>query len=122
MTTTDRNPHRAGVLTPKERAFYEAAMDDLDRARVPFLVGGAYALAQYTGIERHTKDFDIFVRRGSCDDALEALRQAGHEVETTFPHWLGKARQGEHFIDLIYASGNGVACVDQSWFEHAEEG
>ena len=29
---------------------------------MPFLVGGAYAFARYTGIERHTKDFDVFVR------------------------------------------------------------
>jgi hypothetical protein len=26
---------------------------------VEFLVGGAYALAQYTGVERDTKDFDL---------------------------------------------------------------
>ena len=41
----------------------------------------------------------------------------------TFPHWLAKAfaDDAEHtpFVDLIYRSGNGVAEVDDEWFEHA---
>ena len=42
--------------------FYLQAMKILDRSGVPYLVGGAYALACYTGIVRHTKDFDTFMR------------------------------------------------------------
>ena len=37
----------------------------LNESGVPFLVGGAYALAKHAGIERHTKDLDIFVRRAA---------------------------------------------------------
>ena len=36
-----------------------------------------------------------------------------------FPHWLGKIHRGEHFMDMIFSSGNGVARVDDLWFEHA---
>ncbi len=36
-----------------------------------------------------------------------------------FPHWLAKVHCGDPFIDLIFSSGNGVARVDDRWFEHA---
>jgi hypothetical protein len=56
---------------------------------VPFLVGGEYALAHYTGIIRHTKDFDIFVYPHHCAYTLEVLYTTGYYTELTFPHWLG---------------------------------
>src|SRR5207245_494609 len=52
-------PTPAEMLDPRSRAFYRRVMETLDRSDVPFLVGGAFALAQYTGIIRVTKDFDI---------------------------------------------------------------
>ena len=36
------------------------AIEVLLEAEVPFLVGGAYAFATYTGIYRDTKDLDLF--------------------------------------------------------------
>lgn len=88
---------------------------------VPFLVGGAYALAVYAGVERHTKDFDIFVRPADARKALDTLGAAGYRTEMTFPHWLGKAYGDEDFIDVIFSSGNGVAVVDDEWFEYSME-
>ncbi len=35
------------------------------------------------------------------------------------PHWLGKVYGIEAFIDVIFRSGNGVAEVDDGWFENA---
>ena len=49
------------ALTSHTCTFYRQALLALQTAQVPFLVGGAYALAHYTGITRHTKDIDIFV-------------------------------------------------------------
>jgi hypothetical protein len=91
----------------------------LDAAGAQFLVGGAYALARYTGIERHTKDFDLFVRRRDLDTVFEALAGAGCRTELPYPHWLGKAHCEDHFIDVIFSSGNGVVQVDDEWFAHA---
>ncbi len=109
-------------LTPEASDFYLRAMALLDEAEVPFLVGGAYAFARYTGIVRHTKDFDVFIRPGNFDRAQEALARGGCDLEQSFPHWLGKAYCGENFVDLIFSSGNGVARVDDLWFEHAVDG
>ncbi len=49
-------------LDPRTSRFYVNALAVLAEAKVPYLLGGAYALAHYTGIARHTKDLDLFVR------------------------------------------------------------
>jgi hypothetical protein len=106
-------------LDPETRAFYCRALHRLRDAGVPFLVGGAYAFERYTGIARHTKDLDIFVRQTDYQRALAALEADGCRGEVPFPHWLAKAYCGEHFVDIIFGSGNGIAPVDDQWFEHA---
>jgi len=109
-------------LDEQSRDFYRRALSLLDRNGVDYLVGGAYAFARYTGIERHTKDFDIFIQRDDFDRAADTLTRAGYQAELTFPHWLGKAFQGDDFIDLIFSAGNGVAVVDELWFDKAVDG
>lgn len=109
------------ILDKEARLFYCSAMEALERGKVPFLVGGAFAFSRYTGIVRHTKDFDIFLKFEDLPQARQTLEQAGYRTELTFPHWLAKAYhpQGEYFIDLIFCSGNGIARVDNAWFEYA---
>ena len=109
-------------LDHQSREFYRNAMQLMKDGGLRFLVGGAYAFARYTGIERHTKDFDVFICRNDFPLAERIFREAGYETEQTFPHWLGKAFRGEDFIDLIYSAGNGVAQVDETWFENAVPG
>jgi Aminoglycoside-2''-adenylyltransferase len=101
------------------RRFYRDVLTSLERANVPVLVGGAFAFSHFTGIQRPTKDFDLFVRREHIERALATLADAGFHTELTFPHWLGKARSDEFLVDLIFGSGNGVAPVDDMWFENA---
>jgi len=115
-------PHPA-PLSPEIAAFYRNAMAVLEQAGIPFLVGGAYAFALYTGIVRHTKDFDLFIQPRDFDGALAALAAAGYPVERNFPHWLGKAHGADgSFVDLIFGSGNGLTRVDEAWFRHARRG
>jgi len=106
-------------LDPRIYSFYCTALKALQAAQVPFLVGGAYALASHTGIVRHTKDFDIFTRPRDCEHVLQVLSEVGCRTEITDPRWLAKAFSGEDFIDVIFSSGNAVAEVDDGWFEHA---
>jgi hypothetical protein len=112
----------ATTLDPVSRDFYQSGLRYLQKAAIPFLVGGAYSFARHTALERHTKDLDIFVRPDDCDRALTTLAAAGYSVELTFPHWLGKAFSGDNCIDIIFSSGNGVARVDDGWFIHALKG
>ena len=101
------------------QAFYVQVMNRLNAAGIPFLVGGAFALARFTGIERNTKDFDIFVRREDVERTLAALSDETCHTEMTFEHWLAKAICGHDFVDIIFSSGNAVSPVDDEWFEHA---
>lgn len=110
------------VLDPDTRAFYCRTIERLNDAGVPYLVGGAYALGHYTGIERHTKDFDVFVHRRDLERALDVLGETGCRTELTFPHWLGKAHCEGDFVDVIFSSGNAIAEVDDEWFEYAIDG
>lgn len=110
------------LLDPESAGFYRRAMRALIDAGTPFLVGGAYAFERYTGIARHTKDFDIFVKESDCDAVLEVLARLGCRTERTFPHWLAKAHLGDLFIDVIYSAGSGLAVVDDEWFHFAEQG
>lgn len=102
--------------------FYRGVMEALNNARLPFLVGGGFALGQYTAVQRDTKDFDIFVRREEYDAIMKVLEQEGFNTELTFPHWLGKASCAHGYVDVIFNSGNGVAYVDEGWFKHAAHG
>jgi hypothetical protein len=108
------------ILDPQAKEFYCHTLGVFAKAKLPVLIGGAYAFARYTGIERHTKDFDVFVREMHFLETLEALKGAGYSTEATFPHWLGKAFHGEFFVDVIFGSGNGIARVDDGWFLHGQ--
>ena len=122
-------PNKPNSRTPGEidrdtaarytRRFYRDVLTSLERANVPVLVGGAFAFSHFTGIQRPTKDFDLFLRREHIDRALATLADAGFHTELTFPHWLAKARSDEFLVDLIFGSGNGVAPVDDAWFGNA---
>ena len=90
-------------LDRQTREFYRDAMRVMQKGRLPFLVGGAYAFACYTGIERNTKDFDVFIRREDWPQAAELFSAAGYEAELTFPHWIGKVLKGDDFVDLIFS-------------------
>ena len=111
-------------LDPRTLQFYHQSMDVLRDAGVPYLVGGAYSLAHYAQIVRHTKDFDVFVSKSDVQRALDAFEKAGYSTEKVFPHWLAKAfrPKSEDFVDVIYGSGNGLCPVTQDWFEHAVDG
>jgi predicted nucleotidyltransferase len=103
-------------VAPDTAAFYRRALQTLADAGVPFLVGGAFAHACFTGIRRSTKDLDLFIRRNDYERVAELMRGQGWETEMTYPHWLAKVYAGEDFIDLIFNSGNGVTPVDDRWF------
>jgi predicted nucleotidyltransferase len=105
-------------VPPETAAFYRRALQALVDAGVPFLVGGAFAHACFTGIRRMTKDLDLFIRRDDYERVASLMRAEGWRAEIAFPHWLAKVYAGEDFIDLIFNSGNGVAPVDERWFRN----
>jgi hypothetical protein len=110
-----------GELRPETTAFYRRALRVLVDAKVPFLVGGAFAHACYTGIRRWTKDLDLFIRREDFGRVATLMQAEGWSAALVSSHWLGKIYAGEDFIDLIFNSGNGLTPVDELWFRDNTE-
>ena len=98
---------------------YRQSLLCLVKAKIPFLVGGAFALESYTGLVRRTKDLDLFVNPADRVKLMQRLSDAGFRTEWRFPHWLGKAYKDDRSIDIIHSSGNGICVVDGAWFRYA---
>jgi len=105
-----------------ERAIYKRALEAVNSAGVPYVVAGAYAIYEHTGIYRKTKDLDLFFEPTAVVDAARALRAAGFTTRLEDEHWLAKATMGDYFIDLIYGMGNGIAVIDKGWIDHSRPG
>ena len=107
----------AGIIEAER--YYAEALRNLVRSRIPFMIGGAYALRVYAGIVRHTKDLDVFCARRDRARVVRTLLRSGDRVEYFDPTWIVKVFRGDLFIDVIYGSGNGICPVDRGWFRHA---
>jgi len=107
----------APEFPPEQRALFCEVLQHLNRVGVPYVVSGAFALQQHTGIWRNTKDLDLFLPAQAVPAALRHLREQGFETEIRDPVWLAKARRDGYFVDLITGMSNGVISVDQSWIE-----
>lgn len=101
--------------------FYADIMRLLGAHRVPFMIGGSYALHHLTGIGRRTKDLDIFVHPRDLSLVRRTCAAAGYPSEVCQDHWLAKIYCGEDFIDIIFGSGSGNRPVDQRWFDHSPD-
>jgi len=106
-------------IPEEERGIYRRALEALNSASIPYVVAGAYAIYEHTGIYRKTKDLDLFFEPSSVVPAARVLREAGFVTRLEDLHWLAKARTGDHFVDLIYGMGNGVARIDDGWVRHS---
>jgi hypothetical protein len=107
------------VWESEARDCYREVMLVLQRARIPFAVGGAFAVHKHTGIWRTTKDLDLLMPPEAVTRALAELRSADFESYVEDPIWLAKARCGKHFVDLITGIGNASLFVDESWIERS---
>ena len=118
-------PSPSDHLDSATREFYLRSLDVLDRSGAPYCVAGAYALAAHAGIVRHTKDLDVFLRRGDLPRVLAAFERAGCRTERTHPHWLAKAfapPPTDAFVDLIFRAASGIWEVDDEWVSHTRPG
>jgi hypothetical protein len=108
-------------IPDEERVVYRRALEALNAAGVEYVVAGAYAIYEHTGIYRKTKDLDLFFEPRSIVPAARALRDAGFVMRLEDEHWLAKATSGDYFVDLIYGMGNGISFIDEGWIRHSHQ-
>ena len=104
-------------FAPEQIELFHAVLQHLNELGVPYVVAGAAALREHTGIARNTKDLDLFLPAEYVGKALQSLQDEGFETEVKDPVWLAKAHRGEYFVDLITGMSNAVIVVDQSWID-----
>jgi hypothetical protein len=106
---------------PKAEAFYSEVLQLMARSEIPFLVSGTYALASYTGIDRPTKDVDVFAKAGDALKLLSWFRDRGFAVETVDERWLNRITRGDLFVDIITNMPTVSTHVTDDWFVDAPE-
>jgi hypothetical protein len=106
----------AEVIPPETLDLYRHVLHGLIEREIPFLIGGAYAMTHHAGIERHTRDLDLFVRRETMAAIERAAAEMGLRAEEFSSHWLWKITTDAGYVDLIWGSGNAAAPVDDEWF------
>jgi hypothetical protein len=110
---------RPPKFAPEQESLFREVLELLNRSHIPYVVSGAFALHEHTGIWRDTKDLDIFLAPEHVPGAIELIEQHGFHCEVCDPVWLAKVRRGDYFVDLITGMSNAVIRVDQSWIDRA---
>lgn len=106
-------------FAPEQERLFRDVMGILNECDIPYVVSGAFALHEHTGIWRNTKDLDLFMSADQVMRTMDILKAHGLETEVCDPVWLCKASAGEYFVDLISGMSNAVIRVDQSWVDRA---
>lgn len=113
----------ASLIPDDQWTVFFAGVEALERAGVPMLVGGAMALATYTGHWRTTKDVDVIVLEGNREAAIAALRAAGFEDyferEAYDRSWIFRGYRDGVIFDVIWDLPNHRVQIDQAWFARA---
>ncbi len=113
-------------LIPAEQwAVYKLAIDSMNRKKIPFMLGGAFGLARYTGRWRNTKDIDFFILPENREAAIAGLTKEGfsdyYEKLAYDRGWIYRATKEDVIVDLIWGTPNRRSTVEQYWLEHATE-
>jgi predicted nucleotidyltransferase len=104
---------------PAAEAFYSEVLQLMAKSDIPFLLSGTYALASYTGIDRPTKDVDVFAKAGDALKMLSYFKEQGFDVEVVDERWLGRITRGDLFVDIVYNMPTVTTHVTDEWFEGA---
>ncbi len=114
----------AGRIAPTQWEIYRSAIEVVRGAGIPFMLGGGFALATFTGRWRDTKDIDFYIHPADRDRTVAALSAAGFEdYFSRLPYdrkWIYRSTKQDVIVDIIWSMANQRAQVDPVWFERAE--
>lgn len=107
---------------PDAVKFYKDILRILAETDIRFMVGGTYALKEYTGINGSPKDLDLFCLPNDFPEILNLFSDHGYKVEYTDARWLGKIFKDDRYTDIIFSSVNQVFYIDEDWYTHGTSG
>jgi len=111
-------------IPDREWAVYRPVLDEAAVRRIPFAIGGAFAVATYTGCWRNTKDLDLYVLPQHKDRMIEMLGDLGladyFPVQAYDRWWIYRATRDNTIVDIIWAMANHRAQIDDLWMSGPE--
>lgn len=111
------------AVSEEEWTIYSKAIEAIRSIGVPFMLGGGFALAAYTGRWRDTKDIDFYIRPADRDKVVLALAKAGfNDYFRQRPYdrrWIYRSIRSDVIVDIIWSMANQRAQVDKAWFKRA---
>ncbi len=122
----DLSTEWARRIPDAEWATYEKVIDDAQQRRIPFAMGGAFAIAAYTGAWRNTKDLDLYVTPDSREPMIALLSRHGFaDYFDVLPYdrwWIyrGYKKENDTIIDIISAAANHRTHVQPWWISGPE--
>ncbi len=94
-------------------------IDQAIERNIEFALGGAFAVAVYTGSWRNTKDLDLYVMPGDRDAMIEVLTKCGlRDYFDTKPYdrwWIYRGVRDDTIVDVIWAMANHRQTIDELW-------
>jgi len=109
-------PYGPATAPPGSDTFYADALGELETLGLPYLVSGTFAVNAYTGLNRPTKDMDVFCRPGDYPAILAHFQRRGYEAAIKDERWLAKVWSGDHFFDLIFCCTVVISPITDAWF------
>jgi len=98
---------------------YESVIDTALARGIDIALGGAFAVATYTGTWRNTKDLDLYVMPSDREKMIAVLTEVG--LEDYFDQkpydrwWIYRGVRGDCIVDVIWAMANHRAQIDELW-------
>ena len=109
-------------MTEKTEEFYLDALKLLNKSKIPFMLAGTLAVRVYTGIDRETKDMDIFVKPSDYPKVLSFFAESGYKTGVEDERWLAKVHKNRAYFDVIWNLQNAQTHVSDDWFTHSQSG
>lgn len=104
---------------PDAVKFYTAVLKVLTASKIPFLIGGTYALHHYADIDRPTKDLDLFCKPGDYPRILKLFADKKYDVEILDERWLANVHTGRYNVDVIFGAPTGTWPINDDTIKKA---
>ena len=134
MTPWQRSCSHNRVIAPQTRwaehiperqwRIYSSVIEGAQELGIPFALGGAFAVATYTGHWRNTKDLDLYVLPQHRQRMIQVIHKVGlRDYYDDKPYdrwWIYRAHSGQTIVDTIWATANHRAQIDGLWMSGPE--
>ena len=98
---------------------YLKVIDEACARGIEFALGGAFAVATYTGHWRNTKDLDLYVRPAGREQLIQVLTALGlkdyYDEKPYDRWWIYRGCKQGTIVDIIWAMANHRRQIDGLW-------